>query len=55
MKKLFTVISLLFFATDLQAQDNLKFFIETKADNSSLIYYLENDGHLACVSALVIL
>ena len=34
MKKLFTVISLLFFATDLQAQDNLKFFIEKALKNN---------------------
>lgn len=34
MKKLFTVISLLFFATDLQAQDNLKFFIKKALENN---------------------
>jgi outer membrane protein len=34
MKKLFTIISLLFFATNLQAQDNLKFFIEKALENN---------------------
>ena len=34
MKKLFTSILLLFFATNLQAQDNLKFFIEKALENN---------------------
>ena len=34
MRKLFTIISLLFFATNLQAQDNLKFFIEKALENN---------------------
>ena len=34
MKKLFTIILLLFFATNLQAQDNLKFFIEKALENN---------------------
>ena len=34
MKKLFTIIFLLFFATNLQAQDNLKFFIEKALENN---------------------
>ena len=34
MKKLFTVVLLLFFATNLQAQDNLKFFIEKALENN---------------------
>jgi len=34
MKNLFTIIFLLFFATNLQAQDNLKFFIEKALENN---------------------
>ena len=34
MKKLFTIVILLFFATNLQAQDNLKFFIEKALENN---------------------
>ena len=34
MRKLFTIISLLFFVTNLQAQDNLKFFIEKALENN---------------------
>ena len=34
MKKLFTVVLLLFFATNLQGQDNLKFFIEKALENN---------------------
>ena len=34
MKKLFTVVLLLFFANNLQAQDNLKFFIEKALENN---------------------
>ena len=37
MKKLFTIILLLFFATNLQAQDNLKFFIEKALENNLTI------------------
>jgi len=34
MKKLFTIVILLFFVTNLQAQDNLKFFIEKALENN---------------------
>jgi len=34
MKNLFTIIFLLFFATNLQGQDNLKFFIEKALENN---------------------
>jgi len=34
MKKLFTVVLLLFFSTNLQGQDNLKFFIEKALENN---------------------
>jgi outer membrane protein len=34
MRKLFTIISILFLATNLQAQDNLKFFIEKALENN---------------------
>ena len=34
MKKFFTIIFLLFFATNLQGQDNLKFFIEKALENN---------------------
>ena len=34
MKNIFTIIFLLFFATNLQGQDNLKFFIEKALENN---------------------